>query len=129
MSVRTSVAADERLARFILFSKWFRSDATVRPEAFMPYPHVDLSVTRHQSLSEQEIWAVGEGVAAVRRATLYGRADIYVADILKQSLKVVAAPVQSNPNHANIIDWPEKKPVQKIIALQLAAVAKYHAKS
>jgi hypothetical protein len=128
MRVRTPVAADEQLARFVLFSKWFRSDATVRPEAFMPHPHVDLSVTRHQSLSEQEIWAIGQGVAAVRGVPLYGRADICVADILRQSLKVVAAPVQSNPNHANVIDWPEQKPAQKIIALQLAAAAKYLSK-
>lgn len=128
MSVQTPVAADEQLARFILFSKWFRSDATVRPEAFMPHPHVDLSVTRHQSLSEHEIWAIGQGVAGVRGATLYGRADIRAADALRQSLNVKSVPVKNNPNHANIIGWPEQKPAQKIIALQLAAVAKYRSR-
>jgi len=128
MNVQIPVAADEQLARFILFSKWFRSDATVRPEAFMPHPHVDLSVTRHQSLSEHEIWAIAQGVAGVRGVTLYGRADICAADVLRQSLNVKSAPVQNNPNHANIIGWPEQKPAQKIIALQLAAVAKYRSR-
>lgn len=125
MNVQTAVSADEQLARFILFSKWLRSDETVRPEAFMPHPYVDLSVTRHQALSEQEIWEIGQSVGGTRQAMLYGRADIRASDVLRQSLGVESAPVPSNPNHANIIGWPEQKPAQKIIALQLAAVAKY----
>ena len=128
MSVQTPVGADEQLARFILFSKWFRSDATVRPEAFMPHPYVDLSVTRHQALSEHEIWVIGQGVANVRETTLYGRADIRASDVLRQSLNVESAPIQNNPNHANIIGWPEQKPAQKVIALQLAAAAKYRSR-
>lgn len=118
----------ELLARFILFSKWFRSDLTVKPEAFMPHPHVDLSVTRHQSLTENEIWAIGHNVANVRKLRFYGRADIRASDVLRQSLKVKSAPVLNNPNHANILGWPEQKPAQKIIALQLAASAKYYSK-
>lgn len=125
MNVQTAVSADEQLARFILFSKWFRSDETVKPEAFMPHPYMDLSVTRHQVLSEHEIWEIGRGVGGVRGATLYGRADIRASDVLRQSLDVKSAPVPNNPNHANIIGWPEQKPAQKVIALQLAAAAKY----
>lgn len=125
MSIQAPVTADEQLARFILFSKWFRSDATVRPDAFIPHPHVDLSVTRHQLLSEHEIWAIGQGVANARGVTLYGRADIRVSDVFRQLLSVKSAPIQNNPGHANIIGWPEQKPAQKIIALQLAAAAKY----
>lgn len=125
MNVQTAVAADEQLARFVLFSNWLRSDATVRPQAFMPHPHVDLSVTRHQLLSEYEIWAIGQGIANARGKTLYGRADIRASDVLRQSLDVKSAPVQNNPSHANIVGWPEQKPAQKIIALQLAAAAKY----
>lgn len=125
MNFQAAVSADEQLARFILFSKWLRSDETVRPEAFMPHPYVDLSVTRHQALSEHEIWEIGRSVGGVRRATLYGRADIRASDVLRQSLRVESAPLPSNPNHANIIGWPERKPAQKIIALQLAAAAKY----
>lgn len=125
MNVETAVSADEQLARFILFSKWLRSDETVRPEAFMPHPYIDLSVTRHQALSEHEIWEIGQSVSGLRGATLYGRADIRASDVLRQSLDVKSAPVPNNPNHANIIGWPEQKPAQKVIALQLAAAAKY----
>lgn len=94
----------------------------------MPHPYVDLSVTRHQALSEHEIWVIGQGVANVRETTLYGRADIRASDVLRQSLNVESAPIQNNPNHANIIGWPEQKPAQKVIALQLAAAAKYRSR-
>lgn len=126
MNDPSPVNENELLARFILFSKWFRSDSTVKPEAFMPHPHVDLSVTRHQSLTGDEIWAIGHNVANARKVRFYGRADIRASDVLRQSLKVKSAPVINNPNHANILGWPEQKPAQKIIAVQLAASAKYY---
>lgn len=128
MNEQTSVTDDELLARFVLFSKWFRLDETIRPEAFIPHPHVDLSVTRHQLLAENEIWAIGQHVADGRGLTLYGRADICATDVLRQSLSIKAAPVPNNPHHANIVGWPEQKPAQKMVALQLAAAAKYRSR-
>ncbi len=120
------VADEERLARFILFSKWIRnSDQTVRPDAFIPFPYPDLSVTRHLYLSEEAIWGIGQGIANTGRKTLYGRADFYVAAVLKQLLKVESDPSPDNPNHANIVNWPASKPAQKIIAQQLAADSAY----
>lgn len=71
------VTDDEFLARFVLFRGWIRSgDSTVRPDAFIPYPYPDLSVTRHIGLSVEEVWQIGQAVADRRPATLYGRADI-----------------------------------------------------
>jgi hypothetical protein len=122
------VTSDEKLARFVLFSKWFRSDSTVRHEAFMPHPHVDLSVTRHLGFTEPKIWGIGQEVATVRKVVLYGRADICAEDVMRQALGLQAAPVKNNSNHANITDWPTQKPEQKIIAMKLAATAKYHSK-
>jgi hypothetical protein len=120
----------ERLARFVLFSGWIRkSDQTVRPDAFIPYPYPDLSVTRHLSLSAQEVWAIGEAVAKSRPAKLYGRADIFVADALDHELEIRPHPVPDNPNHANVISWPMDKPSQKIIALELAAAATFSSHS
>lgn len=116
------VIDDEWLARFILFHRWIRvSDQTVRPEAFIPHPYPDLSVTRHNNLSEQELWQVGQGVADARPAKLYGRTDIQVAEIRRQALIVEFKPVANNPNHANVIGWPVEKSAQKSIAQQLAA--------
>src|SRR4051794_5566723 len=59
-----SVAGIEVVARYVVFSKWVRSsDGTVKPDAFIPHPFPDLSVTRHLSATEQEVWSVGRIVA------------------------------------------------------------------
>lgn len=125
----SAVADDECLARFILFSEWIRnSDKTVRPNAFIPYPYPNLSVTRHINLSEEALWKVGQDVADARSAKLYGRADIIAIAARRQHLEINPDPTLSNPNHANIVGWPADKPAQKIIALQLAAGSAYRAK-
>lgn len=122
------VSSDEQLARFILFSKWIRSAEsvkTVRPDAFIPHPYPDLSVTRHKGLTGQKLWQIGQGVADARPATLYGRADIRATEVRRQSLDVEPRPVAGNPNHANVTGWPVDKPAQKIIAQELAAKANF----
>lgn len=121
-----TVTDEECLARYILFSNWIRnSDKTVKPEAFIPYPHPNLSVTRHLNLSEEAVWEIGKRVADTRHKTLYGRADFYAAAAKRLLLKIESAPAHDNPNHANIADWPVEKPAQKIIAQQLAADSIY----
>ncbi len=128
-SAPSAVADEERLARFILFSNWIRnSDNTVKPDAFIPYPYPDLSVTRHINLSEEALWKMGQDVADARSATLYGRADIFASTARRQSLRIAPAPVPNNSNHTNIDGWPADKPAQKMIALQLAADSAYRAK-
>ena len=117
---------DELLARFILFSRWFRKDRTVCPDGLIPYPYPELSVTRHSGLTEPQLWRMGQDVAdAIPNATLYGRADLRTADVRRQKLQVDAAPLPKNFNHANITGWPPDKPSQKSIAQELAAVAKF----
>jgi hypothetical protein len=121
-----SVKNSALLARFITSSKWFRpSNQTVKQDAFIPHPYPDLSVTRHKSLSKQEIWKVGQEISDARPATLYGRADIFAEDVRKQKLTVEPRPVPENLNHACILSWPIDKPAQKILALELAAVARF----
>lgn len=114
------VSEDEVLARFLLFSRWIRQDGTVKPDAFIPHPYPDLSVTRHRETNEEVLWNNGVTVAAARKLNLYGRADVKVIDCHSQSLLVAAAPLPDNPNHANIINWPADKPHQKMIAVELS---------
>lgn len=122
------VADEELLARFVLFSRWIRaSDQTVRPDAFIPHPWPDLSVTRHLGLSEAGLWKIGEEVASQRPAMLYGRADVQVFTVRQQSLRI--EPTPEPRNHANITGWPPDKPAQKIIAQVIAAAARYVPKS
>ena len=124
-----SVAADEKLARYILFSGHFRrSDESVKPDALIPHPRSALSVTRHLHTSEFELWSIGEDVAAAR-GRLYGRADFGVEACTKQRLRVEPDPIiPKNPNHANVTGWPPDKPAQKIIAQEIAATASYVAR-
>ena len=122
------ITSAEQLARFILFSRWIRSSdsvRTVKPDAFIPYPYPDLSVTRHKNLSEQGLWHIAQDIADARPATLYGRADIRADEARRQSLDVEPRPVANNPNHAAVIGWPVDKPAQKIIAQELAAKANF----
>ena len=120
------VGPDERLARFVLFSKHFRSaDHTVKSDAFIPHPNVDLSMTRHLQATAEELWGEGQRIAAARRATLYGRADVGGSAFIAQGLLVVAAPILENPNHVNAVNWPEDKPAQKIKAIEIAERATY----
>jgi hypothetical protein len=119
-----SVAPNETLARYVLHNSHIRrGDQTVRPDAFIPHPYPDLSVTRHLSATQDEIWELGEGVASQCRKTLHGRADILARDCVDLDLVVNSDPCPGNPNHANILGWPSDKPAQKLIAAQLAANA------
>jgi hypothetical protein len=120
------VARSESLARYVLTARHVRSsNGSIKQDAFIPSPHVELSVTRHFLASAEEIWAVGEDVAKSRDLPLVGRADIEVDACLNQNLTVAADPLPGNPNHALINEWPAEKAKQKLIAIEIAATARY----
>lgn len=116
----------EMLARYILHGRYIRRpDRCVKPDAFIPYPWPDLSVTRHLLATATEIWQVGRGVAAASSRTLYGRCDLTAQACIAQGLRVWAAPLVGNANHAHVGQWPADKAAQKIVALELAARATF----
>ncbi|MEW6219459.1 MAG: hypothetical protein AB1634_07985 [Thermodesulfobacteriota bacterium] len=123
MSQEDGVAPRELLARFILYRDHIRRDRTIKPDALIPHPHQDLSVTRHLHLSGAELWQLGHDVAEKRGKTLRGRADLTASAFQAQKLQVLAAPVSGNSNHANVAGWPQDKPAQKMIAQELAVAA------
>jgi len=116
-----SIRSDELLARYIFHNRYFREDNTIRPDAFIPFPYPDLSVTRHLALSGEQLQSIGLLIAAQQNKNLYGRADVMTSVVTGLSLSVQSAPTQDNPNHANIIGWSLEKSEQKIIAQQIAA--------
>lgn len=75
--------------------------------------------------TEGELWGAGQHVAELRGKTLYGRADFSGSACVGLRLNVAAAPLDDNPNHANVRGWPAEKPLQKIIAQQVAAAATF----
>ena len=117
------VASNEWLARFILQSSHLRQDRTVRPDAFIPHPYPDLSVTRRLELTETQLWEIGKAVAESIPKKLHGRADIRAEVFEKQKLRVLAAPDADNPNHANVTGWPGEKSAQKSLAQEISAEA------
>jgi hypothetical protein len=117
------IEANEWLARFILKRSHIRQDRTVKQDAFIPHPYPDLSVTRHLQLSETQLWEIGQDVGRQIGKTLRGRADVQASVFQRQDLRVIAAPLPENRNHANVVGWPAEKPAQKIIAQQIAAAA------
>ena len=117
------VEASELLARFILQSSHIRADLTLRPDALIPYPWPDLSVTRHLGLNQEQIWEIGTQVARQIGKTLHGRADLLTSTLINRRLQVRPAPVEGNANHANVTGWPTDKPSQKILAQEIAAEA------
>ena len=121
------IAHNELLARYITASKWFRKkDQTVKQDAFIPPDDpLELSVTRHLNLTENDIWSIGRGIVRGTPRTLHGRADIETGHVIAQRLSVVPQPVQDNPNHANIVGWPLEKDARKMCALEIAKVARF----
>ena len=123
---------NELIARFVLSKRWVRSsNQSLRPDAFIPHPYTDLSVTRHKGISIDKIWKHGKAVASEKAAAekrdvpLLGRADVRVSEVRKQNIQAVPDPIWKNWNHANLVSWPSKKPHQKMIAMEIVAKAKY----
>jgi hypothetical protein len=121
--ISTDVPEKELLARFILQSNHRRADGTVKPDAFIPFPLPDFSVTRHIGLSEAQLWSAGQTVAYQVSKPLYGRADLRVEAFTSVALTVLQDPIPGNPNHANVIGWPLEKPAQKSKAQEIASKA------
>jgi len=116
-----AVTDEELLARFIVNGDYVRPDGGVKPELFMPYKWVELSVNRHREASLDETWAIGIQVAEGRGKKLIGRADIQASACHIPPLKAQSAPILGNPNHADIVGYPPDKAEQKSLATKLAA--------
>jgi hypothetical protein len=116
------VMDSEVLVRFIFNSSEYRkSDLTVKPKAFMPPKNGKWSVTRRGNLEECAIWSIGQSVASARQQALHGKGEILAAAVRWTGLKVEPAPLQKNPNHANVVGWPQEKDRLMSVAQQLAA--------
>lgn len=114
-----NIPGNEIFSRYILSSRWYRnSDQTIRPDAFIPFPHPDLSVTRHKDVSKARLWELGQTVALKTNKTLHGRTDFEASLCFQKGLDANNdVPPQ---NHVNISDWPKDKSEQKMIAIEIA---------
>ena len=122
-----AVEPNELLARYIFSDRHFsRENRRVKAGAFMPAPDGAISVTRHREATQEEVWHVGETIARLRDMTLYARGDVLAATCASQQLNVEEAPIEGNPNHANVVGWPmQDKARRKLIAGEIALAAKF----
>lgn len=111
-----SVEPGEMLSHY-LFRSEIRADNSLKPDAIMPHPHEDLSVTRHKNLTEDQIWDCATIVAGKQNRRLFGRAD-FLADSLPKPLLV--KPDEPPCNHAGIFGWPSERSDQMAKALLFA---------
>jgi len=116
----SAVRPEENLARFIFRKEHVRTDGTIKADPFIPFRHVELSVTRHGRLDEAGIWAAGRLVGSQMEKMLLGRGDVKAEAFMQQRLAVLPDPIPGNPNHANVRGWPQEKHAQKEIALEVA---------
>lgn len=115
----------ETLSRFVVSSRHIRkSNATVKPDAFVPHPYEELSVNRDRDATDEETWDAGFVVAEKLRRTRHGRADALASTYHSQELTTIAAPISDNPNHVNVCRWPPGKPEQILKAKEIAEKAK-----
>jgi len=115
------IGPDEPLARFVLFSSHVRADGSVKPDLFIPTLNVErdtleTSSTRYDSLSDAEIWQRGEAVAAENEKELLGRSDVEAAAHRNAGLSISPDPQPNDPQHVNVVDWPNEKAAQKMLA-------------
>ena len=111
------VEPSEILAHY-LFRSEIRSDNSLKPDAVMPHPYEDLSVTRHKNLTEEQIWECAKIVAGKQGRRLFGRTD-FLANNLPKPL--VVKPDEPPCNHAGIFGWPSERSDQMAKALMFAA--------
>jgi hypothetical protein len=121
------VEPEECLTRYAIEKSYYRpSDRTVRHNAFMPpVSNQELSVFRISNLSQNVIWDLGKQyVANPRNKPLLGRVDIFASNVFEKGLKI-RPENQPHVLHANIIDWPEEREEQRLIAIELASEANF----
>jgi len=126
MELASTVSPSESLARYLTSSTHYSHEKhLVKPAAFLPPPpDWRLSVFRIDGLSIEEVCVIGREKVIDKRTgrALHGFADIKAR--VFQDLKLAIDPDNSPPRHASVMGWPEDKPSQKLIAIELAASAK-----
>lgn len=114
------VGDDDIACRFIYSRQHLRSDGTAKGAAFLPRRNEGLSVTIHGLLPELGLWAIGREIAVVTGRNLHGRGDLRAGVVRAERLEIERAPTPTNPDHAEIVAWPEDLAVRQMVAQLLA---------
>ena len=114
------------ITRFIYDREKIRGDGRPHGRAFLPsleQGRFETSICHRDGLQEDEIWAR----AALRKdKAVKGRADLTVAGVNAvhgACLRCEEAPDEGFPEHAVIVNWPQTKPDQLVLANLLAEIS------
>ncbi len=116
---------DEQLTRYIFSRSHFTpSSGRVKYHAYMPARNGETSVYRTSELSVEEIWDIGQKyVATPTERTLYAKGESLTVNIRTIGLDV-APETSVHSLHANIVDWPEDKDDQRMLAIEISNESK-----
>ncbi|HHY86632.1 MAG TPA: hypothetical protein GYA07_14020 [Verrucomicrobia bacterium] len=111
------------LARYLIDRTHFSPQkGTVHASAFLPPKDLQLSVFHITGLPEADVWSIGEKfVAGPSKRSIRARADITAKSV---SSPLSLDPDDDPPRHVSVVGWPKEKSEQKLIAAQLALLAK-----
>lgn len=119
------VARNERLTHFIFSKSNFSVvNQRVKYGAFIPQKSSpkEISVYRTSSLTEIQVWAIGEKYVKRGDRTIKARADLSAGAVYDIGLEVVQAP-QPHELHANIIPVPVEKEDRNEVLEKLAGIS------
>lgn len=122
--ISATIGGEEQISRFVRHEKYIRSNQTLRHEAFMPYlptgaNKLELSVFRTSNLSDSAAWKI----ASLLDKPPCGRGILQALDYQNNGLQIKPTPAL-HPRHADVVNWPDRKDYQKMIAMRLAEKAK-----
>lgn len=117
------------LTQYVFHKSHLRANGEVKPDAFIPYSRIELSVTNITRLAEPEIWEYGHATEKQRNdgKSLVARADI-TSDIIPPPLTLSESPLDWNLYHMDIVGWPNARAEQALHARVLAGEATVHRK-
>ncbi len=122
------ISDSEKLIRFIFSPYHIRNDESVKWQAFKPR-NGETSVTIKNNLSDKNLHSIGQKIESFRKKkdkiSLFGEARIFAKTVYKNKLNILSAPSKNNPNHANIIDWPNDKDEYMMVCKELIIDAHY----
>jgi hypothetical protein len=117
------VDRDELTTHFIFAHDQFDSKkCVVKSGAFLPPKDKRLSIYRILKCSERKIWWFGNWYVTRKRADkkpVLARGDLQALSFINANLHITPDG-RPHPRHANVEGWPAEKPLQKMIAVNLA---------
>ncbi len=123
-----AVEPPEQITRFLRYSRYFNlNTGRIKLEGLLPPPvdiaakrtRLETSVYRADDVSSEDLWEICATYVDRPDSTMKARATVEAAAFLERQL-AFDADGNPHPRHANVIDWPEEKHLQKDLAREIA---------